>query len=130
MSDNGYDTMPLGELADLYRQVWDQQDEAQKIADEHASLRNTIRNILVARMEAQGMDSLSTDRITLSVKEEVVAQVKDWTAVLPWIASEGKWELVRRQLNNAPFREMIERGDKLPDGLEPLVVRTLNNRRK
>lgn len=122
--------MTLGDLAQQYRKAWDAQDEAQKIADEHASRRHELRIAILRRMEEEGLESFKDDCITLTVKEEMTPKVADWTKVFPWIYQSGKLELLRKQLNSGPFKEMIENGEPLPDGLEAVSVKTLNNRRR
>lgn len=124
------DAMTLGELAEAYYEEWCSQEKAQHVADEHSKRRDTLKGAIIRSMNAQGMESFKTDKITLTVKEEMQPQVKDWLKVLPWIAEGKRWEFVRKQLNSGPFREMLERGDPLPDGLEAVPVLILNNRRK
>lgn len=122
--------MTLGELAERYCDAWNAQEEAQHIADEHAARRSELRQEILRAMESQGMESFKTDRITLTVKEEMVPQVTNWPGIFSWIASSGRWDLIRKQLNTGPFKELIENGEALPDGLEAVAVRNLNNRRK
>ena len=122
-------TMTLGDLADLYRDEWDQQEQANEIAREHGRRRDAIKAEIIRRMEDDGLETFKTERISLSLKEEFVPRVTDWEAVQKWIADNGRWEFMRKQLNTGPFKEMIERGEPLPDGLEATALVTLNNRR-
>lgn len=122
--------LTLGDLAEQYREAWDEQDKYQKLSDEAGSRRHELRIAILRRMEEEGLESFKNDHLTLTVKEDIAPQVKDWGVVFPWIFESGKLELLRKQLNSGPIKEMIENGEALPDGLEIVSIKTLNNRRR
>ena len=118
------------QLADWYRTSWDAQDEAAKTAQEHGKYCKDLEHEIQRRMEKDGLETIRTERLMLSLKEELTPTVTDWPGVLAWIAASGKWELVRKQLNGAPFREMVEQGTPLPKGLEVGSFAKMNRRRR
>ena len=121
--------MTLGELADQYRDEWDAQEVAQKVADNHKRQADVIGIEILARIENEDLEDVRTKRITLSRNEQLLPHVTNWDAVTQWMANGNRWEFMRKQLNTAPFREMIDRGEPLPDGLEMVMVPKLNRRR-
>mgnify|MGYP005829272461 CR=1 FL=1 len=122
--------LTLGELADAYRDAWDAQEDAQRVADEHASRRHQLREEILRRMESQELEQFKTDRITLTMKEEFVPKVSDWGKVFSWITGTNRWELLRKQLNTGAFKELVDSGEPLPPEIEATLVKSLNNRRK
>ena len=122
--------LTLGELADQYRDALDVIKLLEDQVKEHKRNNAVLQNIILQRMEESEIDTYKTEKITLTRKEELMPSVSSWDSVYNWIAEGSRWEFVRKQLNTGPFREMIERGETFPDGLEAVAIVKLNQRRK
>ena len=125
-----YSRLSLGELADQYRSEWDAQDELNKQAKAHGDTMREIEAVILGRMADESLEDVKTDVITLSRREELAPKVTDWESVQGWMARNGRWEFMRKQLNTGPFKEMVEAGEPMPDGLEISTFVKLNRRRK
>lgn len=107
-------------------------DRKREIAAEEKALNEEIATIdeqLFALLDEQGVDRLSTNGITLSISENVVANVQDWQAVYDYVAQTGNFQLFERRMSSTAYREMLAVNDGQPvPGTEPFTKRSINMR--
>lgn len=80
---------------------------------------------LINRLANTGMKTAGTTLAKVSLSEEVVPQVEDWEKVHRYVKDKDAWHLLKRSLNAAPFREMLQADEELP-GVVPFTRRKLS----
>ena len=90
-------------------------EKAEKLLREAAELEEQIKK----RLAAEGMDKATGKKATVSLSEEVVANVKDWDALCAYVKKTGYFHLFQRRVSNPAFRELAAK--KPVPGLEPFT---------
>ena len=86
-----------------------------------------MQSQLLEQMEASGTDKLSGKLGTASISTSVVANVEDWDALYPYIATNKLWHLLQRRVSDPASRELLDAGKKVP-GVQPFSKKRLNLR--
>ena len=86
-----------------------------------------IENVLLAKLNSDGVDSLSKRGVGTAFKSKVTsATVADWDAFLGHIKENDLWHLLDRRCNKTAVVEFRKVNDDLPPGInwrEETVVR-------
>lgn len=117
----------LGALTD---ELWAQRERKRELAKELKSVEDSMESIqseLIERMEAEGLDSAKGKMASITVTPSLQPQIEDWDAVCAFIKKTGNWQLIRRQLNPEPWRELMATKTGVP-GSVSFVKKTLNTR--
>jgi hypothetical protein len=71
---------------------------------------------VLSQMTDDGVQTVGTANATVSRSEEDMPTVDaaHWEDVFKWIYDNGFFELFRKQLNAAPWRELIGLGEEIP----------------
>ena len=68
-----------------------------------------LRSMLVSKTE-----SLGTKNTTVAIKRTTFGDLKDDRAFFAYVAREGAWDLVRKQVNTGAAKERWEAGIEIP----------------
>ena len=77
---------------------------------------------ILALMQAQGINRISSQGLTLSITESIVPQIKDWPAFERFVLRNGATHLLERRVHTSAWREEIaeRQGTPVP-GIEPYL---------
>jgi len=91
--------------------------------------RSFLEQMAMDLLDSQGLTKGGKGATTISISEEIVPHVdKDyWQEVWTYLFSHGYTDLLRKQINSAPFRELITLGEEIPH-VTPVTIRKLNMR--
>jgi len=64
---------------------------------------------LLEAMGTLGVESLSSNIGTVSIKKTTVAKVVDWDALFKFISRNKAWHLMQRRVSDPAYRELMER---------------------
>lgn len=119
--------LTLGELSD---QLWEAREKKRELAAQAKIIETEIdgiTSILLERMEAEKLESVKGSVASLTVTPSTQPNIEDWEAVCAFIKKTGNWQLIRRQLNPEPWRELMTGKTGVP-GTVAFVKKTINMR--
>ena len=79
------------------------------------------------RMQEQGLDKISNDVCTISLKNEIVPTVEDWDDLHQHIVKTGQFELLQKRMSATAYRELITAGMDVP-GVKSTELTRINFR--
>lgn len=89
-----------------------------------------LEKLLLEKLEENGTDQCAINGLgTISRKEAIVPNAKDWNAIHSFIQETGSFHLLNKALNAAAYRETVEMGEQVP-GIEPFTRVSLSVRKK
>jgi hypothetical protein len=83
--------------------------EAQVKAEETA-----LKDHLLKQYGKQKLTGVRGRVAQLTIDKKTYPSVKDWGKCFPWVAKHKRWDLLRKQLNDAAWREMDDAGKTIP----------------
>ena len=119
----------LGEKIDELHSLKKQLREANKAVSELKESISELESGLIEDMALAGLTQAAGENMSVSTKEEVVANIEDWETFTQYVAKNDAFYLIQHRVNNAPFREHQAAGEKIP-GLTPYTKVKLNTRSK
>ena len=69
---------------------------------------------IAIKMQEQGLEKVSNDLCTISVKAEMVPSVQDWDAVHQHIIDTNQFELLQKRMSATAWRELAKMGMEVP----------------
>ena len=125
----------LNDLLSQYRAEKDRQDELNaQLADSRAKADGLERQIM-ARMKDAGLDSdgskVSHDGLTVTLRHKFRATYDPakWTDIVRWAIDTHNEHIIQRRLSDRPVLELLDSGEKFPDGLTVSTYEDLDFRR-
>ena len=100
----------LTELAKTKREIKNLQ-EAEKL---YKRTQSELETQIVIRMQEQGLDKVSNDLCTISIKQEIVPTVENWDDVHEHIVKTNQFELLQKRMSATAYRELIALGMDVP----------------
>ena len=100
----------LTELAKTKREIKNLQ-EAEKL---YKQTQRELEAQIVIRMQEQGLDKVSNDLCTISIKQEIVPTVETWDDVHQHIVKTNQFELLQKRMSATAYRELIALGMDVP----------------
>ena len=100
----------LTELAKTKREIKNLQ-EAEKL---YKRTQSELESQIVIRMQEQGLDKVSNDLSTISIKQEIVPTVENWDDVHEHIVKTNQFELLQKRMSATAYRELIALGMDVP----------------
>ena len=100
----------LTELAKTKREIKNLQ-EAEKL---YKKTQRELETQIVIRMQEQGLDKVSNDLCTISIKQEIVPTVENWDDVHEHIVKTNQFELLQKRMSATAYRELIALGMDVP----------------
>lgn len=89
-------------------------DELAPLSDRMAAIEATM----LARLDAQGVQSVKTTKGTAFKKTSTSFSVGDPDALFPWIEANGRTDMLSRSIRPDAMREYAEQHGTLPPGVE------------
>ena len=78
-------------------------------------------------MQEQGLDKISNDICTISLKTEVVPTVEDWDSLHEHITETNQFELLQKRMSATAYRELVATGFDVP-GVKSTELTRINFR--
>ena len=114
----------LDEMHDIRTQYRALDEESNALKAQYSELQEE----LIGLFDADGVDQARTESATASLREEVIARIKDPKAFWTWVGRYKKWYLVQNRISNPSYREeMTKRIVEIP-GLESYTKRSISLR--
>ena len=100
----------LAETAKVRNEIKTLQSQEKQLKAQQRELESQIS----IRMQEQGLDKISNDICTISLKTEVVPTVEDWDALHQHITDTNQFELLQKRMSATAYRELIASGIDVP----------------
>ena len=107
----------MKKLNDLLSEVTKVRTEIKSVQAEEKLLKTQQRELesqISIRMQEQGLDKISNDVCTISLKNEIVPTVEDWDALHQHIINTNQFELLQKRMSATAYRELITSGMDVP----------------
>tara|TARA_R100000935_G_C2797880_1_gene149036 strand:+ start:225 stop:599 length:375 start_codon:yes stop_codon:yes gene_type:complete len=104
-------------LTDLLAEVAKIRTEVKAVQTQEKSLKSEQRELeiqITIRMREQGLDKISNDVCTISLKEEIVPTVEDWDLLQEHVAKTNQFELLQKRMSATAYRELVALGMDVP----------------
>ena len=92
----------MKKLNDLLSEVTKLRSEIKTVQAEEKLLKTQQRELesqISIRMQEQGLDKISNDVCTISLKNEIVPTVEDWDQLHEHITDTGQFELLQKRVS-------------------------------
>ena len=113
----------LAETAKVREQIKVVQSEEKLLKSQQRELESQIS----IRMQEQGLDKISNDICTISLKTEVVPTVEDWDSLHEHIIETNQFELLQKRMSATAYRELVATGFDVP-GVKSTELTRINFR--
>ena len=113
----------LAETAKVREQIKVVQSEEKVLKSQQRELESQIS----IRMQEQGLDKISNDICTISLKTEVVPTVEDWDSLHEHIIETNQFELLQKRMSATAYRELVATGFDVP-GVKSTELTRINFR--
>ena len=113
----------LAETAKVREQIKVVQSEEKILKSQQRELESQIS----IRMQEQGLDKISNDICTISLKTEVVPTVEDWDSLHEHITKTNQFELLQKRMSATAYRELVATGFDVP-GVKSTELTRINFR--
>lgn len=80
-----------------------------------------LKEHMLQRFRKQDLDGGRGRVGQASISKLTVAQVEDWDRLHAYIRKTGEWDLLKKSINDAAYRERLEARRRVP-GVVPFVV--------
>jgi hypothetical protein len=97
--------------------------ELEKIEEEIRALEAVV----IERLDQEGVEKATGRTASVSVSENIVANITDFDALCAFVKKTGYFHLFQRRVTDTACRELWEQKKAIP-GLEPFTKRRLNIR--
>jgi hypothetical protein len=117
-------------LTDLLTELARTKKEIKSIQDSEKAYKATQRELeaqIVIRMQEQGLDKVSNDLCTISIKQEIVPTVENWDDVHEHIVKTNQFELLQKRMSATAYRELVALGMDVP-GVKSTELTRINFR--
>jgi len=118
----------LAELRELMDRIESLNTQLASLKKQRAAVEARIKR----QAESDGLTSYSSDNITVSVRDDLVAgyDPDHWPELIRWAVSTNNEHVIQRRLSTKPICEIAANGTPLPDFIRLESVTRLNVRRK
>ena len=113
----------LAELAKAREAIKDLQAQEKVFTQQKKELEHKI----AIRLQEQGLDKISNDICTVSIKTEVVPTVENWDDVFEHISQTNQFELLHKRMSSTAYRELLKLGMNVP-GVKSTELTRINYR--
>lgn len=120
----------MKKLNDLLVEVAKIRSEIKTVQAEEKSLKSQQRELesqISIRMQEQGLDKISNDVCTISLRNEIVPTVEDWDQLHEHITDTNQFELLQKRVSATAYRELIAAGIDVP-GVKSTELTRINFR--
>lgn len=113
----------LAETAKIRKEIKVVQSQEKELKSQQRELESQIS----IRMQEQGLDKISNDICTISLKNEIVPTVEDWDQLHDHITKTNQFELLQKRVSATAYRELITSGIDVP-GVKSTELTRINFR--
>ena len=109
--------MEVKKITDLLTELAKTKGEIKNLQEAEKLYKKTQRELesqIVIRMQEQGLDKVSNDLCTISIKQEIVPTVENWDDVHEHIVKTNQFELLQKRMSATAYRELITLGMDVP----------------
>lgn len=109
--------MEVKKITDLLTELAKTKGEIKNLQEAEKLYKKTQRELesqIVIRMQEQGLDKVSNDLCTISIKQEIVPTVENWDDVHEHIVKTNQFELLQKRMSATAYRELIALGMDVP----------------
>ena len=109
--------MEVKKITDLLTELAKTKGEIKNLQEAEKLYKKTQRELesqIVIRMQEQGLDKVSNDLCTISIKQEIVPTVENWDEVHEHIVKTNQFELLQKRMSATAYRELITLGMDVP----------------
>jgi hypothetical protein len=118
---------PLGPQIDALFDLREKKREHEAAAREIEEIIEAKSIVIMAELNAQGLDKATGHKARIGISVSVVPQVEDWDKFYAFIRRNNAFELLERRPSAGAFREhAAARRDKTVPGAVPYVKRKLS----
>jgi hypothetical protein len=121
-------TREIHEAINSLRDIKDEKEELAKQTKKLNEQETYLEDLLISKLRAEGLDKVSTDKGTASIKHDVYPAVKDWDVFTAYMLSSKDFSLLTKNVRKDAWRERHESGEAVP-GISAFEKDTLNFRR-
>lgn len=111
----------IDELFELREHIRALEEDLKKISAGYEKKRD----VLLARLQVEGLPKASGRKATVSVSELVVADVENWEEFHAYIHRNKAYHLLERRVANAAYRELLASRKRPVPGVKPYTKHTL-----
>ena len=104
-------------LTDLLAEVANVRNEVKAVQAQEKLLKTEQRELetqISIKMQEQGLDRISNDVCTISLKNEIVPTVENWDLLQEHVAKTNQFELLQKRMSATAYRELIALGMDVP----------------
>lgn len=123
-----YKSYNLNELLESKIDLKDRKDNLNAQLKETKEEESILENVIIKKMEEQGLTRLANDNCSVTVKQELVPQAEDWESIQNYVMETKDFSLLHRRISSASWNESIKLGKDIP-GIKPIELTKLNMRR-
>ena len=84
--------------------------EIQSKEKELKAQQREIDSQISIRMQEQGLDKISNDGCTVSLKTDIVPTVEDWDQLYDHVVTTKQFELLQKRMSATAYRELLATG--------------------
>ena len=114
----------MKKLNDLLAETAKVRNQIKVVQSEEKLLKSQQREL---EMQEQGLDKISNDICTISLKNEIVPTVEDWDQLHEHITDTNQFELLQKRVSATAYRELIAAGMDVP-GVKSTELTRINFR--
>ncbi len=119
--------LTLQELITRSKNLRNEATEYTKLADEAKRQREEIDQLIIEKLEEQGVDSTRTDVATVSISVTNHPNVEDWDAFAEYVVENNAVYLLQRRVSSKAVEELVAGGEAVP-GVTFFEKKSLNLR--
>ena len=124
----GKEAMSVNELINERADVKGRMDGLNKQLKELRAEQDYLDDLLLKKMDAEGVSRTANDADSVSINEDTVPDVTDWDALYEHVTSTQDFSLLQRRVSSTAYKELLKMGEQVP-GLSPRSVRRVNFRK-
>lgn len=108
----------VGAMADLYADVRELRLVMQKATDEVHARETEVRGLILAALQESPDSGAAGDKQRVQLVKKQRMNATDWPALHAFIAQYGMFELLQKRLSDTAVKEIKEKYNQLPPGVE------------
>ncbi len=99
-----------------------------KIVSDKKEKRDDFERRLIAAMNANELNKITTDAGTFSISNTIVASKIDWDIFHRWIIDNDALYMLQRRVSGTEYAKLVEMGEEIP-GITPFKKITVATRK-
>lgn len=104
----------LGEYMAEYADIMGAKDELSKQTKKLNERQEYLKQMIITQLRVEGLELIRTEAGTASVKRKDHPAVSEWPLLLKFIIEKGQTQLLKKDVNGAAYRELVESGIEVP----------------